>query len=57
MYVYKYLYIISAEYVIDLAEKNDTFDKLKKALEERDAQFSVSYKIYKYIRLLLMVFI
>ncbi|XP_046342220.2 ATP-dependent RNA helicase DHX8-like [Haliotis rufescens] len=31
-----------AEYVIDLAEKHDTFEKFKKALDERDAQFSDS---------------
>ncbi|ESO82464.1 hypothetical protein LOTGIDRAFT_134557 [Lottia gigantea] len=31
-----------AEYVIDLAEKNSTFDTFKKALDERDAEFSDS---------------
>lgn len=31
-----------AEFVIHLAEENNTFDKFKKALEERDAQFSES---------------
>ncbi|GAU99756.1 hypothetical protein RvY_10710 [Ramazzottius varieornatus] len=31
-----------AEFLIDLAEKNDTFDKFKKALSDKDAQFSDS---------------
>nr|KAG5695240.1 hypothetical protein BaRGS_008068 [Batillaria attramentaria] len=31
-----------AEFVIHLAEENNTFEKFKKALEERDAQFSDS---------------
>ena len=33
-----------AEYVIDLAEKNNTFASFKKVLDENDAQFSVSSK-------------
>jgi hypothetical protein len=32
---------VAAEFVIHLAEENNTFEKFKKALEERDAQFSV----------------
>ncbi|KAK6166438.1 hypothetical protein SNE40_023128 [Patella caerulea] len=31
-----------AEYVIDLAEKNNTFDSFKKVLDEREAEFSDS---------------
>lgn len=31
-----------AEFVIDLAKKNNSFDEFKKALTENDADFSVS---------------
>ena len=37
-----FFFFFAAEFVIYLADENDTFEKYKKALEERDAQFSVS---------------
>ncbi len=39
-----------AEFIIHLAEKNDTFDKFKKVLIETSGEnFPVSYKIYSFI--------
>lgn len=35
-------FIITAEFIIDLAEKNDTLDTFKKVLTENGAEFSVS---------------
>lgn len=36
-----YNHFISAEFIIHLAEKNDTFEKFKKALDENGAEFAV----------------
>lgn len=38
-----------AEFVISLAEKNDTFEKYKKVLDENGAEFSVSKFQYWFI--------
>lgn len=35
--------MITAEFIIHLAEKNDTFETFKKVLIENGAEFSVSY--------------
>lgn len=35
------MYFVSAEFIIHLAEKNDTFEKFKKALDENGAEFAV----------------
>ena len=40
--------LFTAEFVINLAEKNDTFEKYKKVLEENGAEFSVSIRISIY---------
>lgn len=41
---FKSILILVAEFIIDLAKTNDTFDSFKKALAENDADFSVSYR-------------
>jgi hypothetical protein len=43
-------FIIAAEFIIDLAEKNDCFDAFKKVLVENGAEFSVSKE--KFLKLL-----
>jgi len=35
-------FVIAAEFIIALAEKNDCFDAFKKVLAENGAEFSVS---------------
>jgi len=37
-----WFFIITAEFIIALAEKNDCFDAFKKVLVENGAEFSVS---------------
>jgi hypothetical protein len=37
-----WFFIIAAEFIIALAEKNDCFDAFKKVLVENGAEFSVS---------------
>lgn len=39
---YNILYHFPAEFIIDLAYKNDTLDSFKKALLKNGAEFSVS---------------
>lgn len=36
-------FIVSAEFIIHLAEENGTFESFKKVLMENDADFSVCY--------------
>jgi hypothetical protein len=42
VYDYKLCFIIAAEFIIALAEKNDTFDTFKNVLVKNGAEFSVS---------------
>lgn len=45
------LVFIVAEFIIHLAEKNNTFDKFKKVLLENGAEFSVSIiSSFAYVR-------
>ena len=39
----KLLFCFLAEFIIHLAEKNDTYAAFKKALDENGAEFAVSY--------------
>ena len=43
------LFCFSAEFIIDLADKNDTFEAFKSALNENGAEFSVSEMYFFFI--------